>query len=741
MKYANVIIDIVHDKLDKTFQYKIPERLSERAVEGAFVVIPFGKGNKRINGFIIGISDNAEYDEDKIKEIADVVDDKTHLETQLIQLAVWMKHKYGSTMIQALKVVLPVKDKVRELSEKTLFLKTDKDRAKEILLEYTRKHFTAKARLLEALIDRQNISMKQAREELSIASSTVNSMLSDGVISCESNVIYRNYEIDYSGRKQVELNFMQKKAVDCIVDGIKNYDNSKQHTYLLHGVTGSGKTEVYINVIDEVIKMGKQAIVLIPEISLTYQTVERFMSYFGDKVSVLHSRLSKGEKYDQLQRAKSGEISVMIGPRSALFTPFTNLGVIIIDEEHEMSYKSEISPKYHAKDTAIERARICRATVVLGSATPSVDSYYNVENGIYKLLELNDRANGSRLPKVYIEDMREELKNGNRSILSHRLNSLISDRLSKKQQVMLFLNRRGYSGFISCRSCGEVIKCPHCDVSLSQHRNGKMICHYCGYERDTVTKCPSCGSSFIKGFKAGTQQIESFIKKEFPTARVLRMDMDSTKGKKGHEDIIKLFSGGEADILIGTQMIVKGHDFPNVSLVGIIAADLSLNSPDFASSERTFQLLVQAAGRAGRGNIAGEVIFQTYKPEHYSIIAASKQDYKLFYEKEISYRKIMNYPPIGNMLQVYIISESENLARNAALYVKMQVDAADIENLQMIGPAMAVIYKLQDEYRQVIYFKSKDEALIIKVREYIEKVINHFCEKYKCQVNIQFDFG
>lgn len=741
IKYANVIIDIVHEKLDKTFQYKIPDELQSKAVVGAMVVIAFGKGNKKRNGFIVDITDIPEYDIDKIKDISDVLDDKTQIESQLIQLAYWMKNKYGSTLIQALKAVLPVKDRIKEITEQTLILKLDKNKANDILIEYKRKHYTAKERLLTQLLKSGTISMKTARQELAVSAKTVDSMLAEGVISCESNVVYRNDISKCREKKEIVLNQIQKKAADTVIADVRKNNFSSQKTYLLHGVTGSGKTEVYIKIIDEVLKHGKQAIVLIPEIALTYQTVNRFTNYFEDKVSVLHSRLSKGEKYDRMQCAKAGDIQVMIGPRSALFTPFTNLGVIIIDEEHENSYKSENTPKYHARQAAIQRAKLCGALVVLGSATPSVESYYNAQIGNYELIELNERAKGNPLPNVYIEDLREELKEGNRSIFSRRLKFLMEDRLRKKEQIILFLNRRGYSGFISCRSCGEVIMCPHCDVSLSQHRNGRLICHYCGYERENVTVCPACGSKYISGFKAGTQQIESLVNKMFPQARVLRMDMDTTKGKKGHEDIIKKFANEEADILIGTQMIIKGHDFPKVTLVGILAADLSLNSPSYTGSEKTFQLLVQAAGRAGRADIQGDVVFQTYKPEHYSIVAAAAQDYNQFYEKEIEYRKMMNYPPAGKMLEVYIISKNEQVSHKAAEYVRLQVETAKIQNVIMIGPAMASIYKMQDEYRQVIYFKCDDEEFLIKVRNYVERVIKHFNNRYKSDVNIQFDFS
>ncbi len=737
MKYASIIIDIVHEKLDKTFDYSVPAYMEEEAVVGAQVVIPFGRGNRRVNGFIIDITDKTEYDKDRIKDILEISDNKTALESQLISLAYQMKKKYGSTMIQALRVVLPVKNKVRELSEETVSLKVDRAMAKEILLEYKRKKHTAKARLLESLIEQKSMNMKYIKKQLLVTSSTIQLMETDGVITCESERIFRNPTEEYKTDKKIILNKSQKAVVDTVID---DFDNNIYKNYLLHGVTGSGKTEVYIKIIENIVERGKQAIVLIPEIALTFQTVKRFMAHFGDKVSVLHSRLSAGERYDQMQRAKIGEIQIMIGPRSALFTPFTNLGIIIIDEEHESSYKSEVTPKYHARDVAIDRAALCNASVLLGSATPSVETYYHAQCGMYKLLELKSRALEQSLPKIYVEDMREELNLGNRSIFSSRLKHLIIERLEKKQQIMLFLNRRGYAGFVSCRSCGFVIKCPHCDVTLSQHRNGKLICHYCGYEINNLTECPVCSSKYISGFRAGTQQIETLVNKEFPSAKILRMDMDTTKGKRGHEDIVRAFTNREADILIGTQMIVKGHDFHNVTLVGILAADLSLNSALYTGSERTFQLLVQAAGRAGRGELPGEVVIQTYNPKHYSIECAAKHDYIKFYNKELDYRKVLNYPPIGKMLEFYLISEDEELICKAASYVKFQVLAADIDDVQMIGPAPAVIYKLQDMYRQVFYFKCSEEKLLIKVREYLERVAGHFMDKYKCKICIQFDF-
>ena len=543
---------------------------------------------------------------------------------------------------------------------------------------------------------------------------------------------YRNYQSqipDYTPEQQHAIDIFREEY-GC---GVRNI-------YLLYGITGSGKTEVYMEMIAEVLKEGKQAIVLIPEIALTYQTVMRFCGRFGDRVSILNSRMSPGERYDQMERVKAGEVDVMIGPRSALFTPFPKLGLIVIDEEHETSYKSEQVPRYHARETAIRRAETEGASVVLGSATPSLESFYACKEGKFKLFELKTRAGSGELPDVYVEDMRKEMRTGNRSILSDRLKSLIESRLEKQEQIMLFLNRRGYAGFVSCRSCGYVVKCPHCDVALSAHRGGKLVCHYCGHEEPQVRNCPSCGSQYIGGFKAGTQQIEELVMRQFPGARVLRMDMDTTRTKDGHEKILEAFAGEEADILIGTQMIVKGHDFPNVTLVGILAADMSLFSNDYRAGERTFQLLTQAAGRAGRGKSKGEVVIQTYNPEHYSIEMAAAQDYDGFYEAEMNYRVLMGYPPVEQLLAVLMTGPEEGILETAAKYLKefiLRIDKNKI--LKVIGPASPYVAKVNDVYRRILYLKGADYGLLVEMKNRMEQYI---------EINsgfrtlwIQFDFN
>ena len=494
-----------------------------------------------------------------------------------------------------------------------------------------------------------------------------------------------------------------------------------------------------MEMIARVIRDGKQAIVLIPEIALTYQTVMRFCQRFGNRISILNSRMTDAERYDQMMRAKEGAIDIMIGPRSALFTPFPNLGLIVIDEEHEQTYKSEQSPRYHARETAIYRAKIEGASVVLGSATPSLETFYRVQCGEYKMLTLKERSVGQSLPVVHTVDMREELAKGNRSILSDQLKMLIQERLEHAQQTMLFINRRGFAGFVSCRSCGYVAKCPHCDVSLTAHKGGKLVCHYCGHEEPEHPVCPQCGSKHIGGFRVGTQQIEELIKKQFSQARVLRMDMDTTKEKDGHEKILEAFANEEADILIGTQMIVKGHDFPNVTLVGILAADLSLYADDYRAGERTFQLLTQAAGRAGRGRRKGEVVIQTYSPEHYAVETAARQDYEAFYEEEIAYRRLMGYPPTEQLLAVLLTGEDEQLLETAATYLKVYAERVGKGQVQLIGPASPYVGKVNNVYRRVIYVKHAKYEVLIGMKDKLEQYIE--MNSGFSKLRIQFDFN
>lgn len=743
-RYANIIVDISHEKLDKTFQYKIPERMRGRLVLGMQVYIPFG--NRKVKGYVVELTDEAEYDVTKLKDIIGIVTDSIPIESQLIALAGWMRKNYGGTMNHALKTVIPIKKKMTAVEHKRVRLLLDSIEARNQLAEYERKRNVARARLLKELIAQTELDWEIVTKKLNVSSAIIRAMEEAGIVVVDTEKSYRN-PVEYLDSKgyHLTLNEAQQAVAD---DVTANIDRGIQKTYLLKGVTGSGKTEVYMELIAHVLAKGKQAIVLIPEIALTYQTVMRFYNRFGDKVSIMNSRLSDGEKFDQFERARKGDISIMIGPRSALFTPFQKLGLIIIDEEHESSYKSETLPRYHARETAIERARMCGASVVLGSATPSVESFYKAKQGEYELLELTQRVAEKELPQCYVVDLREELRMGNRSILSNQLQELMEDRLAKKQQTMLFLNRRGVSGFVSCRSCGHVIKCPHCDVSLSQHNNGRMVCHYCGYEERSAKVCPSCGSKYISGFKAGTQKIEEIVKQRFPQARVLRMDFDTTRNKEGYEQILSAFANQEADILIGTQMIVKGHDFPNVTLVGVLAADLSLYVSDYRASERTFQLLTQAAGRAGRGKEPGKVVIQTYQPEHFAVMTAQEQDYEAFYNQEIAYRQMLRYPPIYHMLVVLCASKEEDVAAESAKqlaeFLKEQEPAlgrgvSPAERVHLVGPADAAVAKVNDIYKKVIYLRGADYQKLVQIKDCIECFVADNAA-YKNTI-VQFDFN
>ena len=735
--YADIIVDISHEQLDRTFQYAVPEEMEQDIDVGVLVNVPFGRGNRTITGYVIELSNEPKLDIDKIKYIDSIVPDKVKAVSRMIKLAAWLKHNYGSTMNQALKTVIPVKEKVKHKEKKSVRLVIDRHEAQSYIELFVKKNAKARLRLLQALMQEQVIDCAIVKEKLNITMQTVNTLVKLGIADIEVENIYRNpIKNTDDSEKRLTLNPEQKHVVDTF---IKDYDNGNRHTYLIHGVTGSGKTLCYLDMIEHVVSHRKQVIMLIPEIALTFQTVQRFYRRFGDRVSIINSRMSKGERYDQFLRAMRGEIDIMIGPRSALFTPFSDIGLIVIDEEHESAYNSEQSPRYHAKETAIYIAKEHKASVILGSATPSVETYYHALTGEYKLFTLSHRALGNELPKVYVEDLREELKSGNRSILSRRLKALIEDRLNNNKQVMLFLNKRGYAGFISCRSCGHVMKCPHCDISLTFHKNGKLVCHYCGYEQPSVNLCPKCGSRYISGFRAGTQQVEEVIKKMYPDARTLRMDMDTTTGKEGHEKILSAFANHEADILVGTQMIVKGHDFPDVTLVGVLAADMSLYSGSYMAAERTFQLLTQAAGRAGRGDTPGEVVIQTYTPDNYSIKTAQAQDYNAFYEEEIVYRRLMEYPPISNMLKVSIASKNEKILDAAADYIKNNHNRFHGSEINVYDPVNAGIYKINDIYTKLIYAKAQDYEALTDFKDKIEDISKN-TDIFK-NVNTQFEFN
>lgn len=737
--FADIIIDISHEALDKVFQYRVPFSLRGQVVPGVRVCVPFGAGNREKEGYVIALTDQPDYDVNKIKEILRIAEGSLTVESQLIQVAAFLKKRYGSSMLQALKTVMPVKNKVRHRQETNIFLNIEKNDAEELLAEWERKHRTARARFFKSLLAKGRLSKEEAVNGCRFPLKEIKKLEADGVIRMETKVAYRDPFSQFQKKDtHVQLNGEQQAAADRFR---RDMEAGICHTYLLFGVTGSGKTEVYLDMIEAVLARKKQAIVLIPEISLTYQTVRRFYERFGGRIAVLHSRMSAGERSDACERIAAGDADVVIGARSALFAPVKQLGLIIIDEEHDGAYKSDSTPKYHARETAIYRAGLAGASVVLGSATPSVESFYRAGKGEYVLLTLKNRAGNAALPAVRTVDLREEFRKGNRSVFSEDLKEKMRSRLARGEQMMLFLNRRGFAGFVSCRSCGTVIKCPHCDVSLTYHRNGRLRCHYCGYETAFSRQCPVCGQPHVAAFGLGTEKVEAALYEEFPGIRVLRMDMDTTRRKNAHQEILKAFARGEADVLLGTQMIVKGHDYANVTLVGILAADLSLFGQDFRSGERTFQLLCQAAGRAGRGEKPGEVIIQTYAPEHYAITAAVEHSYEAFYEQEIAYRSLMAYPPCSHLLVILVQSGDESAALLAAMRIQKMIEKSqegEERPVQLLNPGKAAISKLRDLYRQVLYMKHPEASRLEELKGRLEPVLE--THPLFAGIQIQFDF-
>ena len=740
--YADVIVNISVENVDKPYQYLIPERLMGKIVPGTPVVIPFG--SRTITGYVVDLSEKPEIEPERIKPIAGIAAGENSADERMINLAWWIKEQFGGTMNRALKTVIPSAKKVRQAETRTITAAVSREMLISICAEAGKKHHTAKERFLKELIESGTLDYNLTVGKLNISSATIKKFEADGVIKIISEVRYRNpfSRIDRSGFIKNTLNYEQRAIADDIISSI---DRNERCDCLIHGITGSGKTEVYLEVIEHVIESGKQVIMLIPEIALTYQTVKRFYLRFGDRISVMNSKLSAGERYDQYLRAKRGETDIVIGPRSALFTPFERLGLIIIDEEHEGSYRAENMPAYHAREVAFRRGEQEGASVILGSATPSLEAYTMAMAGRIKLYKLSERAGGAAMPRVHVVDMREELKVGNRSVFSIELRELLEDRLAKGEQTMLFLNRRGYSGSVSCRSCGHVIKCPHCDVSMTYHNDGRMVCHYCGYTNLKPDKCPECGSPYISTFGLGTQKVEEKLKELYPQARILRMDADTTSSKDSYEKILSAFANEEADILIGTQMIVKGHDFHKCTLVGILMADMSLYAPDFRAGERTFQLLTQASGRAGRGELAGDVVIQTYNPEHYCIDRAAHADYEGFYEEEFAFRQVMDYPPARCMLSVLVLSENEEEAVKASEKVGNDINSFIKEKsvkgktlqTRVIGPAEAPLAKARDIYRRIIYIKTADYSLLT----YIKNRLSADEEAYGKNVALQFNFN
>jgi len=724
-KYAEVILPIANKNVDRPFTYKVPDEMQGKIEVGMRVIVPFGMNNKKYEGYLINFLDEVDFDESKIKSIIDSPDEQALLSKEMLDLVKWMHKKYYTSMSECLKCVIPIgvmKSHV-QTAKYISIVESDEDLINTILLQNNKQ-----SEVLRFLLDYGKTKLNDVAKSLKITTAPIKTLEKKNAILIEEIEINRNpvnIKKDNSRVPKV-LNTEQENAVKEATD---MFERKFKKPVLIHGVTGSGKTEVYMEIISRVLKEGKQAIVLVPEISLTPQTLERFVERFGDVVNLTHSKLSNGERYDQWRNARQGSISIMIGSRSAVFAPFKNLGVIIIDEEHESSYKSDTSPKYDTREVAIKRGLLNNALVIMGSATPSIESFYKVEQRLYSLATLKHRVNQNP-PIVSVIDMRLELLKGNRSIFSDALKISMHENLKRNEQTILFLNRRGYSTFVSCRKCGHVMMCDQCNVNYTYHAEiNKLVCHYCAKEIKSPTECPACESVFIRFFGVGTQKIEHEVKKLFPTARVARMDMDTTSKKNSHGSILSKFRSGEIDILIGTQMIAKGLDFPNVTLVGVVAADIALNAGDYRSGETTFQLLTQVSGRAGRAVKQGVVYIQTYDPEHYSIKFAKDANYKDFYDYELALRRQMNYPPFSYIFVILFTCEDEkklisslhDLAHVMKVYNKN-------EKFKILGPSPAIISKIKNKYRWKIIVKHDEEenlkSFVFYCIEKLEKVRN-----------------
>lgn len=701
--YAEVIINSESLEIDRPFTYKVPEEFNNEIKIGQIVKVPFGKGNKTSEGFILNLKndDNIKF---KTKNIAAILVKDPVIDEDDINLIEFLREKTLCKYIDAFRLLIPVgimkgakakKKKVIVLKNEDLSNIKNPDGYKKIV-EFFKTN-----------------SGKYTKSELinehSISQYKLNKLIENEVLSIEEESVFRYNDRVYNKDSAKTLTIEQENI-------IREYINSDDKMFLLKGVTGSGKTEVYMKLVERVLLEGKSAIILVPEIALTPQMIERFKGRFGVNVALFHSKLSDGERFDEWFRVKEGKAKVIVGARSAIFLPAKNLGLIIIDEEHENTYKSEQNPKYQTKEVAEYLSELKGCKVILGSATPSIETYYRALTGEMKLLELNSRVDNKAMPPMKVIDMRNELKGGNKSLFSRELFIAIQERLKRKEQIILFLNRRGFSTFVSCRSCGYVFKCDECDISMTYHKNGLLICHYCGKTKREPRECPKCHSKYVKFFGAGTQRVEEEVKKYFNNAGILRMDVDTTRDKHSYERIYNTFKNGEADILIGTQMVSKGLDFKNVTLVGILAADMSINIPDYRAAERTFQIITQVAGRAGRGDKQGEVLIQTYTPQHYSLQYAVNYDYEGFYEKEFTVRAMMKYPPFGKLLLINGTSKKEDLLKNFMHKITMMIKPL-VENcldIEILGPIPCMISKVKENYRWQIVIKGEFDSYFSK---------------------------
>ena len=696
--YAEIILNSEALEIDRPFTYKIPVELEDKIQKGQIVKVPFGMGNKTSEGFVLSIKGEDEVDISfRVKKIHSIITEEPVIDSDNIELIDFLREKYLCKYIDAFRLLIPVgiMKGAKNKSKKVIVFKSDD-------LSCIKKPEGYKE-IINFLKDN---SGKYTKSELinnnSISQYKLNSLIEKGLLAVEEETVFRYNSRTYNVDSEKELTLEQKKV-------LYEYNNSNNKLFLLKGVTGSGKTEVYMRMVEEAIKRNKSAIVLVPEISLTPQMIERFKGRFGRDVALFHSKLSDGERFDEWFRVKEGKAKLVVGARSAIFLPVKDLGLIIIDEEHENTYKSDQNPKYQTKEVAefLSEQKGCK--VVLGSATPTIETYYRSLVGELDLLELNSRVDNKDMPPMKIVDMRNELRSGNMSLFSRELFADIQDKLSKGEQIILFLNRRGFSTFVSCRSCGYVFKCEECDISMTYHRNGLLVCHYCGKSKRTPQKCPKCDSKYVKFFGAGTQRVEEEVKKYFKDVKVLRMDVDTTRSKDAYENIYNTFKEGKADILIGTQMISKGLDFKNVTLVGVLAADMSINLPDYRAAERTFQIITQVAGRAGRGEKQGKVIIQTYNPDHYSLEYAINYDYEGFYEKEFTVRALMKYPPFGKILLINGISKKEDLLKNFMHKISNVIKPVVEKEIDVdiLGPIPCLIAKVKENYRWQIVIKGE----------------------------------
>ncbi len=779
-KYAKVIVNVSHSEVDTVYSYEIPKKFSDKVEIGMRVIVPFGYGNKNIEGYVVNLINDIDIPEKKIKYILDIPDEKKIFTLEMLSLAKYMREKYYCNFIDCLNTMKPqgikfkteyvielieetekklvtekgkevikylkekglkvleveiieiyginIKRTLKSLENKNIVKRTQLSKVKDLTqrvkvayLNYDINNFynvvnsvlekeDSKSKIVKYLLENKKGRVIDLVKMFSKSKSPIDTLEKYGIIKIEVEEVLRN--INYSIYKDSS----EKKVLTDEQDMVCNYifekiDSKSNKPIVIHGVTGSGKTEIYIQLLKKVLKEGKEGILLVPEIALTPQTVSRLVNVFGDKVGITHSRLSAGERYDEWKKARDGQVSIMIGARSAVFSPFKNLRIIIIDEEHESTYRSETTPKYDTIEVARKRMEISKGTLVLGSATPSINTYYKCETNEYEMVKLNKRVNNS-FPNIEIVDMREQLKNGNKSIFSCQLQNSIEKALKNKEQVILFLNKRGASNFVSCRSCGYVCTCDNCAVSYTYHSyKNNLMCHYCGKEIENPKNCPMCGSKYIKHFGIGTQKVENEVKKIFD-CEVVRMDLDTVGGKDSHSKLLEKFRTKKADVLVGTQMIAKGLDFENVTVVGIIAGDLSINNGDFKSGENTFQLLTQVSGRAGRGSKKGEVYIQTYNPEHYSIIKASENDYEGFYKQEIGIRRAMNYPPFSNIFVILVIGSSEKEVINFLNNVKSVLEINNIYEYEILNPTPAIVSKIKNRYRWKIIIKGEDEKKI-----------------------------